>query len=91
MEQELNEVQQAFGNKVCKARLQKKLSKKQLAKQAHMSLSHITAIETGRCNATLDTIRRFGNVLGKRLKYFLPLHLLYCCPGFADCLADVLM
>ena len=89
MEQQLDEVQQAFGNKVCKARLAKRLSKKQLAKQTHMSLSHITAIETGRCNVTLDTIRRFSNALNKPIKYFVPLHLLFYCLEFADCLADV--
>lgn len=67
---ELNEFQQAFGERVFTARKAKGLSKKQLAKSTKLQTTDITQMEEGKRNATLDVIRRLSIALGVTPDYF---------------------
>jgi len=51
-----------------KARIDKKMTQLQVAKQAGVSRTVIARLESGTTNPTLDTINRVANILGKELK-----------------------
>jgi len=67
---ELENFMQAFGERVQAARLEKKLSKRQLAKLCKLRTTDITQMEEGRRNACLDVIRRLSEALKKTPDYF---------------------
>lgn len=50
------------------ARLDKKLTQEQLAKQAGVTQNTITRLESGTTNPTLGTVSRVAGILGKELK-----------------------
>ena len=58
---ELDEIQKKVGKAMRKAREDAKLSLAQLAKSSGLRKAHLSNCELGKKNATLDTIRRFGN------------------------------
>lgn len=67
---ELNDFQQAFGDRVRAAREEKKLSKSQLAELTKLQTTDITQIEEGKRNACLDVIRRLSMALEVPAAYF---------------------
>lgn len=60
-----------IGARLKELRLQKGLSLRELAKQAHMSHSFIADIEAGRSNPSLDTVNALAKVLNVSVDYLL--------------------
>lgn len=59
------------GTRLKEMRLQKGLSLRELAKQAHMSHSFIADIEAGRSNPSLDTLETLAKTLNVSVDYLL--------------------
>lgn len=56
-----------IGEQIREARLQKKLSQAELSKIVGCDRTHLTKIETGRINPTLETLERIAEALGVEL------------------------
>lgn len=60
-----------IGRRVKEARRQKQMSQAELAEQTDMSVSYISLVETGKKQASLETLVRIANALGVTVDHML--------------------
>ncbi len=60
-----------IGKRIKELRLEKSLTQEKLAEICNLSISHISLIESGKRNASLDTLIKLGNNLGVTVDKFL--------------------
>ena len=64
----INECRRVIGEQVKRARENKNISLRDLAEQTGIAFQHISRVEQGKYNVTIDTLALISNQLGIKIK-----------------------